>query len=126
MLKVLLFVFWYCHKRGREERIKKESAAQLVDSEGRIIELDDDPMLEPNTTNTTSTIPPSTPSTAGGPTGTQVPVVAAATTTSSDGARTPSRSRQENLTPHDGSARDAARPSSKSSWRSGRKSREEK
>lgn len=42
---VLLFVFWYCHKRGREERIKKESAAQLVDSEGRIVELDDDPML---------------------------------------------------------------------------------
>ena len=42
---VLLFVFWYCHKRGREERIKRESAAQLVDSEGRIVELDDDPML---------------------------------------------------------------------------------
>ena len=44
-LTVLLFVFWYCHKRGREERIKKESSAQIVDSEGRIIELEDDPML---------------------------------------------------------------------------------
>jgi hypothetical protein len=40
---VLLFVFWYCHKRGRETRLERESK---VDSEGRIIELDDDPMLE--------------------------------------------------------------------------------
>lgn len=42
-LFVLLFVFWYCHKRGREVRLEKEAK---VDSEGRIIELDDDPMLE--------------------------------------------------------------------------------
>ncbi|PBP28512.1 hypothetical protein BUE80_DR000529 [Diplocarpon rosae] len=41
-LFVLLFVFWYCHKRGREVRLEKEAK---VDSEGRIIELDDDPML---------------------------------------------------------------------------------
>ncbi|KAJ5040524.1 uncharacterized protein L3040_006178 [Drepanopeziza brunnea f. sp. 'multigermtubi'] len=41
-LFILLFVFWYCHKRGREVRLEKEAK---VDSEGRIIELDDDPML---------------------------------------------------------------------------------
>lgn len=40
---VLLFVFWYCHKRGREVRLEREAK---VDSEGRVIELDDDPMLE--------------------------------------------------------------------------------
>jgi hypothetical protein len=39
---VLLFVFWYCHKRGRETRLEKERA---VDSDGRVIELDDDPMI---------------------------------------------------------------------------------
>lgn len=42
-LFVLLFVFWYCHKRGRETRLEREAK---VDSQGRIIELDDDPMLE--------------------------------------------------------------------------------
>ncbi|KAH8745985.1 hypothetical protein BGZ57DRAFT_918052 [Hyaloscypha finlandica] len=42
-LFVLLFVFWYCHKRGRETRLEREAK---VDSEGRIIELDDDPMLD--------------------------------------------------------------------------------
>ncbi|CZT04849.1 uncharacterized protein RCO7_09228 [Rhynchosporium graminicola] len=41
-LFVLLFVFWYCHKRGREVRLEREAK---VDSEGRIIELDDDVML---------------------------------------------------------------------------------
>lgn len=41
-LFVLLFVFWYCHKRGRETRLEREAK---VDSEGRIIELDDDPMI---------------------------------------------------------------------------------
>ncbi|RDW64075.1 hypothetical protein BP5796_10577 [Coleophoma crateriformis] len=42
-LFVLLFVFWYCHKRGREVRLAKEA---VVDSEGRIVEMEDDPMLE--------------------------------------------------------------------------------
>jgi len=42
-LFVLLFVFWYCHKRGREVRLAKE---QTVDSNGRIVDLDDDPMLD--------------------------------------------------------------------------------
>ncbi|KAH7386288.1 hypothetical protein BKA64DRAFT_725989 [Cadophora sp. MPI-SDFR-AT-0126] len=41
-LFVLLFVFWYCHKRGREVRLEREAK---VDSEGRIIELEDDAML---------------------------------------------------------------------------------
>lgn len=47
MYTVLLFVFWYCHKRGREERLKREGSGQVpvLDSEGRVIELDDDPML---------------------------------------------------------------------------------
>jgi len=42
-LFVLLFVFWYCHKRGRETRLERE---RVVDSEGRIIELEDDAMLD--------------------------------------------------------------------------------
>jgi len=42
-LFVLLFVFWYCHKRGRETRLERE---KTVDSNGRIIDLDDDPMLD--------------------------------------------------------------------------------
>lgn len=46
-LLVLLFVFWYCHKRGRETRLEREAK---VDSEGRVIELDDDPMLEGSST----------------------------------------------------------------------------
>ncbi|PMD25738.1 hypothetical protein NA56DRAFT_676886 [Hyaloscypha hepaticicola] len=46
-LFVLLFVFWYCHKRGRETRLEREAK---VDSEGRVIELDDDPMLEGSST----------------------------------------------------------------------------
>ena len=33
LLSVLLFVFWYCHKRGRETRLEKEGlAAQEADS----------------------------------------------------------------------------------------------
>jgi hypothetical protein len=44
-LFVLLFVFWYCHKRGREVRLEKENR---VDSQGRIIELPDDPLIGPS------------------------------------------------------------------------------
>ncbi|KAL3420128.1 hypothetical protein PVAG01_08627 [Phlyctema vagabunda] len=47
-LFVLLFVFWYCHKRGREVRLAGE---KVVDSEGRVIELEDDAMLEPGPSN---------------------------------------------------------------------------
>ena len=40
---VLLLVFWYCHKRGREVRLAKESAdAGDVDDDQRIVEIDDD------------------------------------------------------------------------------------
>jgi len=42
-LFVLLFVLWYLHKRGRETRLGKE---RVVDSEGRIVELEDDAMLD--------------------------------------------------------------------------------
>ncbi|KFY21359.1 hypothetical protein V493_07473 [Pseudogymnoascus sp. VKM F-4281 (FW-2241)] len=48
-LFVLLFFFWYCHKRGREVRLAAEGKTEEVDSEGRIVELDDDPALEPRT-----------------------------------------------------------------------------
>ncbi|KAK2028099.1 hypothetical protein LX32DRAFT_414884 [Colletotrichum zoysiae] len=44
-LFLLLFVLWYCHKRGREERIKRENAPGIVDGSGRIEELPDDPAL---------------------------------------------------------------------------------
>ncbi|WYZ45330.1 hypothetical protein EsH8_VIII_000646 [Colletotrichum jinshuiense] len=44
-LFLLLFVLWYCHKRGREERIKRENAPEIVDGAGRIEELPDDPAL---------------------------------------------------------------------------------
>lgn len=44
VLIVLLFFFWYCHKRGKETRLAKEQG--VVNGEGRITELDDDPMIE--------------------------------------------------------------------------------
>jgi len=40
-LFVLMFFFWYCHKRGREVRIERENAP--VDSNGRITEIVDEP-----------------------------------------------------------------------------------
>jgi hypothetical protein len=45
-LIVLLFFFWYCHKRGKEMRLKREEKEKMTDSKGRIAELKDDPMLE--------------------------------------------------------------------------------
>ena len=45
-------MFWYCHKRGRETRLERE---KTVDSNGRIVDLDDDPMLgeaDPNRSRT--------------------------------------------------------------------------
>lgn len=49
-LFLLLFVLWYCHKRGREVRLEKEksdaeAAASVVDGSERIEELPDDPTL---------------------------------------------------------------------------------
>lgn len=39
---VLLFVLWYCHKRGREVRLESERS---IDGSERIEELPDDPAL---------------------------------------------------------------------------------
>ena len=44
MCKVLLFVLWYCHKRGREVRLEREGT---VEAGSRIEELPDDPALPP-------------------------------------------------------------------------------
>ncbi|KFY97153.1 hypothetical protein V498_02222 [Pseudogymnoascus sp. VKM F-4517 (FW-2822)] len=49
-LFVLLFFFWYCHKRGKEVRLAAEGKTEVVDSEGRIVELEDDPALESSMT----------------------------------------------------------------------------
>jgi len=46
-LFLLLFVLWYCHKRGREVRLEREKTelAGVVDGSDRIEELPDDPTL---------------------------------------------------------------------------------
>ena len=44
LLVVLMFVLWYCYKRGREERLKGEEEG-AVDGGDRIEELPDDPAL---------------------------------------------------------------------------------
>jgi len=46
-LFLLLFVLWYCHKRGKEERLIREKSelVGVVDGSGRIEELPDDPTL---------------------------------------------------------------------------------
>lgn len=37
---VLMFVLWYCHKRGREVRLEKEKS-DAAEMEGRVEELSD-------------------------------------------------------------------------------------
>lgn len=46
-LFLLLFVLWYCHKRGREVRLDKEGKEKVgvVDGRDRVEELPDDPAL---------------------------------------------------------------------------------
>ncbi|PHH86238.1 hypothetical protein CDD83_10531 [Cordyceps sp. RAO-2017] len=44
-LTLLLFVLWYCHKRGREVRLEREKLASAIDGSDRIEELPDDPAL---------------------------------------------------------------------------------
>ncbi|KAH7160295.1 hypothetical protein B0J13DRAFT_540919 [Dactylonectria estremocensis] len=46
-LFLLMFVLWYCHKRGREVRLEKEKAdaETPIDGSDRIEELPDDPLL---------------------------------------------------------------------------------
>ncbi len=39
---MLLFVLWYCHKRGRETRLERERSE---DGSGHVEELLDDPTL---------------------------------------------------------------------------------
>lgn len=48
-VSVLMFVLWYCHKRGREVRIEKETSELNlpIDGSSRIEELPDDPQLPP-------------------------------------------------------------------------------
>lgn len=47
LIVVLMFVLWYCHKRGREVRLEKEKsdAEAPIDGSDRIEELPDDPLL---------------------------------------------------------------------------------
>lgn len=42
---VLLFVLWYCYKRGREVRLEREQTENTIDGGDRIEELPDDPTL---------------------------------------------------------------------------------
>ncbi|EQK99367.1 hypothetical protein G6O67_000390 [Ophiocordyceps sinensis] len=44
-LTLLLFMLWYCHKRGREVRLESEQSAAAIDGSDRIEELPDDPAL---------------------------------------------------------------------------------
>ncbi|KAF4497772.1 RING-like domain containing protein [Fusarium agapanthi] len=46
-LFLLMFVLWYCHKRGREVRLEREKsvAETPIDGSDRIEELPDDPLL---------------------------------------------------------------------------------
>ncbi|KAF4452811.1 ring protein [Fusarium austroafricanum] len=46
-LFLLMFVLWYCHKRGREVRLEREKSATEtpIDGSDRIEELPDDPLL---------------------------------------------------------------------------------
>lgn len=39
---VLMFVLWYCHKRGREVRLEREKSTSAVEAGSRIEELSDD------------------------------------------------------------------------------------
>lgn len=41
-LFLLMFVLWYCHKRGREVRLEREKSASAVEAGSRIEELSDD------------------------------------------------------------------------------------
>jgi hypothetical protein len=52
-MTVLMFVLWYCYKRGKEVRLEKEKEAQgVVDGADRIEELPDDPQLPAPATRT--------------------------------------------------------------------------
>ncbi|KAJ4322612.1 hypothetical protein N0V84_004750 [Fusarium piperis] len=61
-LFLLMFVLWYCHKRGREVRLEREKSETEapIDGSGRIEELPDDPQLPAPETATSSTNPATT------------------------------------------------------------------
>jgi len=72
-LFLLMFVLWYCHKRGREIRLEKEKsdAEGNIDGSSRIEELPDDPLLSeprPDTTRLATTGEASNPVEAAPPT----------------------------------------------------------
>lgn len=49
LVQVLLFVFWYCHKRGKETRLAKEKLSAEATSDGEsnyASELDESAVLE--------------------------------------------------------------------------------
>src|SRR5688572_12884136 len=45
-ITVLMFVLWYCYKRGREQRLEQEKTGEPIDGSDRIEELPDDLMIE--------------------------------------------------------------------------------
>ncbi|KAL2691937.1 hypothetical protein Neosp_002330 [[Neocosmospora] mangrovei] len=60
-LFILMFVLWYCHKRGREVRLEREKSETEtpIDGSERIEELPDDPQLPaPETATATSSTNP--------------------------------------------------------------------
>lgn len=42
---VLLFVLWYCYKRGRDVRLEREKTETTINDNDRFEELPDDPTL---------------------------------------------------------------------------------
>ncbi|KAM3507092.1 hypothetical protein MY10362_001958 [Beauveria mimosiformis] len=58
-LSLLLFVLWYCYKRGREVRLEREKTENVIDGSDRFEELPDDPML-PETSRAEVTPPEET------------------------------------------------------------------
>jgi len=53
-MSILMFVLWYCHKRGREVRLEREKSVDPIDESDRIEELPDDPQLPAVTTGPSS------------------------------------------------------------------------
>ena len=54
---VLLFVFWYCHKRGRETRLEKERLLTEAEIAQLEKEIADDPAVQPLSAEPTTTAP---------------------------------------------------------------------
>ena len=54
---VLLFVFWYCHKRGRETRLEKERLLTEAEIAQMEKEIANDPAMKPLATEPTTTAP---------------------------------------------------------------------